>query len=128
MTLLIEVSGPSPPDEVWTRYSTPSLWSSWAPQIRSVSYARLFAPGLRGTVHGPWPTRIPFEIRSVDVTARTWSWQVGVGPLRVLMEHGVDASGTGSRAWVRIHLPAPLALPYAPLARLALKRLVSPAP
>ena len=42
------------------------------------------------------------------------------------MEHGVDALDVGSRAWVRIDAPRVLALPYAPWARLALRRLVRP--
>ena len=82
-------------------------------------------PGTSGTVHGPWPVRIPFEIRSVDATLRQWSWRVGLGPLGLVMDHGVEEFGTGSRAWVRIHAPAPLVAPYAPIARLALRRLVS---
>lgn len=125
MTLLLAAIGPTPADEVWSRYSTPERWSEWAPQIRSVSCSGPLAPGLSGTVHGPWPTRIPFEIRSVDVAARVWSWRVGVGPLSLVMDHGVEEAGTGARAWVRLHAPALLVAPYAPIARLALRRLVS---
>ena len=124
MTLLLSATGPTPREEVWARYSTPSLWPTWAPQIRSVTTSGSFAPGTRGTVHGPWPTRIPFVIRSVDAVAREWSWRVGLGPLGVVMDHGVDQAGTGSQAWVRIHAPALLVAPYVPIARLALRRLV----
>lgn len=125
MSLLLSASGPAFPDEVWDRYATPSRWPEWAPQIWSVSTSGPLAPGLSGTVHGPWPTRIPFEIRAVDPAAREWSWRVGVGPLHVVMDHGVEESEAGARAWVRIHAPALLAAPYAPVARLALRRLVS---
>ena len=125
MTLLLAATGPTPADEVWSRYSTPERWAEWAPQIRSVSCAGPFAPGTSGTVRGPWPVRIPFEIRSVDAGARVWSWRVSIGPLGVLMDHGVEESGTGARAWVRIHAPAALVAPYAPIARAALRRLVS---
>jgi hypothetical protein len=125
MSLLLAATGPTPVDEVWGRYSTPDRWVEWAPQIRSVSCSGPLVPGMSGTVHGPWPMRIPFEIRSVDATARVWSWRVGVGPLGVVMDHGVEASGSGARAWVRLHAPTPLVAPYAPVARLALRRLVS---
>jgi len=125
MSLLLAATGPADLDEVWTRYSTPDRWPEWAPQIRSVSCSGPFNPGTSGTVHGPWPARIPFQIRSVDPSARQWSWRVGVGPLGVVMDHGVEESGSGTRAWVRIHAPAPLVAPYAPIARLALRRLVS---
>lgn len=52
-------------------------------------------------------------------------WTPTVGPVRVRMRHGVDRLGKGSRAWVEIDAPRPLALPYAPIARLALRRLVA---
>ena len=54
-----------------------------------------------------------------------WSWWVGLGPLGMPMDHGVDAEGDGSRAWARMYLPSWALAPYAPLARLALRRLVS---
>jgi hypothetical protein len=73
---------------------------------------------------GPLFTFAPFRIRYVDDRARTWSWWVGFGPAGVGMDHGVDDTGTGSRAWVRIHAHRWLAAPYAPIARLALRRLV----
>jgi hypothetical protein len=42
------------------------------------------------------------------------------------MDHGVEPHAGGSRAWAKIHLPTPLALLYAPIARVALSRLVAP--
>jgi len=69
-------------------------------------------------------TRVPFRIRSVDHAGRRWSWWVGFGPVGVGMDHGVDATDTGSRAWVRIHAHRYLVRPYVPAAKLALRRLV----
>ena len=125
MTLLVEATGPTPPDEVWDRYATPSRWSEWAPQIRSVTLPDPLKAGDRGWVHGPWPSRVPVRIRSVDESTMRWSWWVGLGPLGMPMDHGVDAEGDGSRAWARMYLPSWALAPYAPLARLALRRLVS---
>lgn len=126
--MLVEAVGPLAPEETWERYTHASRWSSWAPQVRGVSGAGdPVAPGERGWVRGPFPLRVPFTVLALDATALTWTWQVGVGPAAVVMDHGVESSGTGSRAWVDIHLPTPLVLPYAPIARLALRRLVRPA-
>ena len=123
--LVVDAEGAAAPEEVWRRYSHPSLWPTWAPQVRDVSGADdPVAPEDHGWVRGPFPLRVPFTVLDVDADRRTWSWRVGIGPASVVMEHGVDALRPGSRAWVRIHVPAALALPYAPLARFALRRLV----
>lgn len=125
--LVVDAEGPAAPDEVWHRYSHASRWPTWAPQIRRVSGAGdPIAAGDRGWVHGPFPLRVPYTVLDVVPARRSWTWRVGRGPLSVVMSHGVDVLDVGSRAWVRIDLPAPLALPYAPLARIALRRLVRP--
>ena len=123
--LEISASGGRPLDEVWERYVHPALWPTWAPQIRSVQCDDVtITVGTRGVVHGPVLVRVPFTVESVDHEEHQWAWRVGVGPLCVRMEHGVEEAGDGVRAWARIHLPAPVALPYAPVAHLALRRLV----
>lgn len=123
--LEISATGARPLDEVWERYIHPGLWSTWAPQIRSVTCDDdVIAAGTRGVVHGPVLVRVPFTIESVDHEERRWTWRVGVGPFGVRMDHGVEATSVGTRAWARIHLPVAVALPYAPVARFALRRLV----
>ncbi len=125
--MLISVEGDAPVDLVWERYTHPTLWSDWAPQIRRVdSDDDPIEHGTRGTVHGPVFTFAPFRIRYVDHRAHVWSWWVGLGIFGVGMDHGVDETDTGSRAWVRIHAHRYLVAPYVPVARLALKRLVRP--
>lgn len=132
MSLRIEASGAAEPATVWERYTRPSLWATWAPQIRRVVVRdrapdEPIAPGVRGVVHGPLVVRVPFEVVDVDAVAHRWTWRVGVGPAAVTMDHGVEAiaGGHGSTAWVEIHLPAPIAAGYAPIARLALRRAVA---
>lgn len=125
----IEAEGPASADLVWERYTRPSLWPGWAPQIRRVEATDdPIVAGTRGTVRGPLFTFAPFRIRYVDERARTWSWWVGLGPLGVGMDHGVDElvdeGDEGSRAWVRIHAHRYLVAPYVPVARGALRRLV----
>jgi hypothetical protein len=129
-TTTVRATGPADPGDVWLRYVTPRHWSGWSPQIRSVSGPPLdesVAAGSSGTVHGPAGVRVVFAVTEVDAPARRWSWRVRVGFVELLMAHGVDPrhGSTGSTAWVRITGPLPIVAGYAPLARLALRRLVS---
>ncbi|QZY29740.1 SRPBCC family protein [Nocardioides coralli] len=122
----IEATGPAPAAEVWRRYTDPAEWPSWSPQITGVvGTVDPVLPGDRGWVLGPLWARAPFEVLSVEDEACRWSWRVGMRPVAVTMEHGVDGTDEGSAAWVDVHAPWPLVVPYLPLARLALKRLVS---
>lgn len=122
--LEISATGDRPLEEVWDRYTRPALWPTWAPQVRGVRCDdEVIVAGSHGVVRGPALVRVPFRIESVDEEALSWSWRVGHGPLAVTMAHGLSDTGAGVRAWVRI---AALAVPYAPIARFALRRLVTP--
>ncbi|MEO5662074.1 MAG: hypothetical protein ABIR39_02215 [Nocardioides sp.] len=120
----ISAAGAATREQVWLRYVTPELWPTWAPHLRGVTCAdSTVRAGSSGTVHGPAGLRVPFEVLEIDDVQRTWSWRVG-RPIGITMKHGVDdAPEAGARAWVEL----PLALlGYAPLAQLALRRLVRP--
>ena len=130
--LRLSASGPLPVEQVWHRYTRPACWPRWAPHLREVDYAGpSVTPGTTGTVTGLGGLVAVFRIDAVDEAARTWSWSVRSGPLRLTFDHGVDAAppgvGRGSTAWVVVHAFWPLALAYAPIARLSLGRLVRPA-
>ena len=96
----------------------------------------VLTPGLAGTVRGPLGVAVPFRVLDVepDGAVRRWTWRVSVGPVSLLLEHAViplDAAASGTGPDVRrtattllIDGPAPLVLGYAPLAQLALVRLV----
>ena len=121
----IEATGPRTAEEVWADYTRPSSWPTWAPQIRAVrGVADPIVAGARGVVHGPLLVRVPFRIVSVDAPAHRWTWRVGIGPLSVVLVHGVDQAGPGTCAWADVRAPTLTVLPYYPLARLALRRLV----
>ena len=121
----IEATGPRSAEEVWALYTRPSTWPTWAPQIRGVrGVSDPISPGARGVVHGPLLLRVPFVIESIDDVARRWTWRVGIGPLSVVLDHGIDELSSGCSAWAEVHAPYVLVLPYSPLARLALRRLV----
>lgn len=121
----IEATGPAPTEEVWRRYTDPAAWPMWAPQITGVvGTVEPVLAGDRGWVLGPWWTRVPFEVLAVDAEQHRWTWRVGVRPAIVVMHHGVDPVEEGSSAWVDIPLPWPLVVPYLPVARVALARLV----
>ncbi len=129
-TLTLRARGRVPASTAWERYVEPGRWSDWAPQIQRVDTdaGRLVA-GTRGTVRAgllPAPTvPIPFEVLDVDESGRTWAWRVRLGPVSLRLEHGVTARGDGSATWLRVHGPLPVVVAYAPLARLALGRLVA---
>lgn len=128
--LTLRASGTAPVTLAWERYADPALWSSWAPQIQAVETTmRRLEAGGTGTVRAgvsPWPTLgVPFRVLAVDESAHEWEWQAHLGPVRLRLEHGVTAHLTGSSTWLRVHGPLPVVLLYAPLARLALGRLVA---
>lgn len=146
--VILDESGPAPPQVCWERYAVPATWPTWAPQIHSVELDEIptgrrtrtgrvgagatavlagerIVPGLRGRVRGAFPPAARFVITAVDELERTWSWRVGVGPVRLELDHGVDAClDGGTAAWVRISGPAPVIRMYAPMARAALRHLV----
>ena len=127
-TVTLHATGPEAPDEVWERYAVPARWSDWAPQITGVELpvARLTA-GVRGRVRAPLGVMLPFVVETVDEVARRWSWTVSIGPVRLHLLHWVtEGPDGGSTTGLRVTGPAPLVLGYAPLAQLAIGRLVRP--
>lgn len=127
MRLHTSVTGPAGADVAWERYADPSQWATWAPQIRSVesSAARIEA-GVTGTVHALFGVSVDFAITEVDEASRSWSWTVHPPGLTMHLEHTVEPCGeTGSRAALVVDGPTPVVLVYAPIARLALHRLLA---
>jgi Polyketide cyclase / dehydrase and lipid transport len=125
--VLVEATGPADPDHVWTRYTTPDAWPSWAPHMRDVvTDADRLARGATGRVLGPRGVSVDFTIDDVDPDLRAWAWTVRRGPLAVHMEHHVlPVPGGGSRATMRVvGAPAVPLQPYRLLAVPALRRLV----
>ena len=125
MRLTVTAAGPADPDEVWDRYMHPDRWAQWSPQITSVDYPdAAISTGGRGTVHGPCGLGVAFEIIDVDAEKRSWSWHVAVAGVRLTLHHDVSAQRSGTRTGLGIDGPAPVVVLYAPIARLALGRLV----
>lgn len=125
MRLTLHARGPQPADEVWERYAVPARWPEWAPYITGVDGAEhRIRAGSTGHVRGPLGLRVAFAVTAVDEDARTWAWDVALGPLRLSLDHGVRASGAGTRTWLTVDGPAPFVLPYLVPARLSLEMLV----
>ncbi len=128
--LNLRARGPADTDLAWERYADPQLWSTWAPQIQRVETdMQRLRPGGRGVVRAgvlPHPTLgIRFSVLAVDEDARSWVWKVALGPVRLLLEHGVEPDGNGTVTTLRLRGPLPVLLAYAPVARFALGRLVA---
>jgi len=124
----VGTSGPLPPDQVWERYAVLAAWPSWSPQISRVdATSSRLTPGMTGVVHGPLVVRVPFEVLSVDETRRRWSWRVRAALVTLDLVHEVrEGRDGGSDTTLEVTGPAPVVLAYAPLAQLALGRLVQP--
>jgi hypothetical protein len=122
----VSARGPVDPDEAWERYADLDRWPGWAPQITGVSAPRRrLEPGLRGTVRAVGVVRVPFEVLAVDEAARSWSWRVTVGPVHLVLRHGVEPDGDGTRTWLVTEGPALVVAPYTPVAFVALHALVA---
>jgi hypothetical protein len=125
--MLVEAHGPAHADEVWRRFTDPSTWSGWAPQVREVEPDdTVLAVGTTGRVRGPVGVGVDFRVTDLDPVLRSWSWAVGRGHAAVRMDHHVlPAPGGGSRALLRVPGPAATVLqPYRLPAAAALRHLV----
>jgi hypothetical protein len=123
----LAAEGPAPAGVVWQRYAEIARWPSWSPQIVRVDAdAERIARGVTGTVHAFGGLRLGFTITDVDPVARRWSWLVRLGPVRMNLHHEVHAvPGGGSATGLALEGPAAVVAVYAPLAWLALQKLVA---
>ena len=127
-TVTLSATGPLPAAEAWERYALPRRWPEWSPQISRVELpGERIAPGVSGKLHAPGGFSLGFTIDAVDEAARTWSWTVRVALLRLRLDHWVeDGPDGGSTAGLRTSGPGPVIAAYAPVAQIALDRLVRP--
>lgn len=123
----ITATGALQAQAAWERYAVLSTWPTWSPQIRYVECAEdRLAAGLTGRVHGWFGVTANFEVLSVNELDRTWSWRARSGPVTLTLHHAVLPVSDGSQTNLEIEGPAPAVLLYAPLAKVALRRLVRP--
>ena len=123
----LTAEGPAPVGLAWQRYAEIARWPEWSPQILRVEAdAERIARGVTGTVHAFGGLRLGFTITDVDVVARRWSWLVRCGPVQMDLHHDVRAvPGGGSATGLVLQGPAAVVALYAPLAWVALRRLVA---
>ena len=92
--------------------------------IAVLGVAAELAAGVEGRVWSYAPVPVHFVIEEVDEAMRTWSWTARLGPVAVHLAHGVQGGALKTTTWLDSTGPTPVVLAYAPLARLALRRLV----
>jgi hypothetical protein len=121
----IRASGPASPATCWQRYEELGQWSSWAPHIIRVEADEAnLRLGLTGVVRVVGGLAVPFTVTGVDEAAMVWSWIARVGGVALTLTHRVVATEGGSATTTTMEGPAALVLAYAPLAKIALMRLV----
>ena len=125
--LTVAAAGAAPAELAWERYAQVACWSEWSPQIRSVTCSSpRIRTGSTGRVHAVLGVGVDFVVDSVDEAGRIWVWSVRKGPLTLHLTHRVVREGDGCRTTLEMAGPLPVLLGYAPLARVALGRLVRP--
>lgn len=129
MRLTLRADGTADLPLVWRRYSTPELWTTWAPQIRRVECsAPILGVGVTGTVFGVVPNLgARFEVVDFDEDEHRWAWDVLAGPVRMHLDHRSESRiGGGTSTSLVVDGPAVAVLTYAPVARISLESLVRP--
>ncbi|MFF7240261.1 SRPBCC family protein [Streptomyces collinus] len=123
----LSAQGTASPETVWQRCADVDQWASRSPQIEAVhSAGRHLSPGLSGTVESVAGIRAAFVVEAVDDDRRTWAWRVRLGPVQIRLHHEVRPQDRGGATSLTMRGPRPVLLAYAPLACLALHRLVQP--
>ena len=118
--------GRAAPELAWERYDRIALWTTWSPQILGVDAdAERISPGVTGTVRALGGVPVPFTITEVDRPGWTWTWVAQLGPVSMTLTHRVRAEARGSATGLLLEGPDPVLLAYAPLAWVALRRLVA---
>ena len=129
MRLTLRADGTADLELVWRRYSTPELWTTWAPQIRRVECsAPILEVGVTGTVYGVVPNLgARFEVVEFAEDEHRWAWDVLAGPVRMHLDHRSESRiGGGTSTTLVVDGPAVAVLTYAPVARISLEYLVRP--
>lgn len=124
--MALSANGAACPDTVWQRYASVEQWASWSPQIKALHCeGRRLSPGLSGTVESAVGVHAAFVVDAVDHDRRTWTWRVHLGRIRIRLHHEVRP-GRGTTPSLTMDGPQLVLVAYAPLARLAMHRLVQP--
>lgn len=125
-TRRLEAIGTASPEVAWGRYLQIAAWPTWSPQIsRVTASAERIGGGLTGRVYLPGGLGLPFTITAVNAQARSWSWVVRLGLVKLTMNHEVHAHTRGSVASLVMEGPDVVLLAYVPLAWVALHKLVA---
>ena len=125
-TRRLQAVGPATPEVAWGRYHRVAAWPTWSPQISRVEAdAERIALGVTGRVFLPGGLGLPFTVTAVNAQARSWSWVVRLGLVSLTLSHEVHAHPRGSATSLVMEGPEVVLLAYAPLAWVALTRLVA---
>lgn len=120
MNVRIIRRGPAGKYEMWARVRDVHRWPTWMSPVRGVEALGALRPGLEGELLVGAGLRVRFEVLGVNEAGPSWSRELRIGPLRLVVDHVVD-EGFGL---VEVSGPFPLPLAYVPFARRSLSRLL----
>ena len=102
-------AGPSPPTRPGSATPTSTAGPGWAPQISGVrAPRRRLEPGLtRDRPRGGGACACPSRCSPSTRPPGRGRGACGSGPVRLLLHHGVEPDGDGTRTWLRHRGPGP---------------------
>ncbi|PSQ32432.1 polyketide cyclase [Halobacteriales archaeon QS_9_70_65] len=117
--LVVGADVDAPAGRVWDLLVDTERWPEWGPSVAAVDApTRRIEAGTTGRVRvGGLGIRLPFEVETFDAGAMRWRWRVAG---RSATGHGVDPRADGCRVFFEV---PPVAAGYAPVCRLACRRL-----
>jgi|SRR5215217_1537999 len=120
MIVRVARRGPAGKYEMWSRCRDVDRWPTWMTLVGDVDANGPFRAGLDGSLVLAGGVRVRFSVIEVDDRGPSWTRELRLGPIRLLVGHQVD-EGFGL---VTIQASGPVAFTYAPFARRSLSRLL----
>ena len=109
----------APAGRVWDLLVDTERWPEWGPSVAAVDAPTRTRPVVPASIRrvGGLGVSLPFEVEAFDAGAMRWRWRVaGLSATG----HGVDPRTDGCRVFFEV---PPVAAGYAPVCRLACRRL-----
>jgi hypothetical protein len=107
----IDVQIEAPPDVVWAVMRDVERWQDWTPTVTGIRLldAAPLRVGTRAIIRQPKLPPAKWRVTELDEGGRNFTWVNWAPGVRVIAQHWVEASGTGSRATLSLRFSGVLA-------------------